>query len=355
MHRRGFLAGMTAGAFAAGLGAARAQETLRGLATNGRVVFGTAVDEGLLADPRYAELVKSNCDVVVPRNALKWKVIHPREGQFRFDGPDRIAQFAEENGLGMRGHTLVWHSAPGWVTSMTNANKLKVQMARHIRTTVSRYVGRIQSWDVVNEPFEYDTADMRNSVFLDLLGEEYIDRAFIEAREQDANAQLIINETHLCKKGEIYSAKREAMLGLLDRLISRKVPIDGVGLQGHFRPGLDELDVEATAIFSQALKDRGLSVLITEMDATCRFVSRIPGFSDADYASLFNEFITAAGSAGNLTSVTMWGLTTYGMEPTEEPEPNASCEYRIKLFDRDSFEPLPTFDAVRTALKGLAG
>src|SRR5690606_21987125 len=164
-----------------------------------------------------------------------------------------------------------------------------------------RYAGRIGSWDVVNEPLEYDDPALRDSAFLRALGEDYIALAFKSARRAAPAAQLVLNETHLCKAGDNYAARRTLMLDLVGRLQDRNVPIDAIGIQGHFRPGFDTLDHDGFGAFCRALKQRGLAVLITELDASCKFLNRIEGFSDEDYAPLFRDLIDVAAAEGELT------------------------------------------------------
>ncbi|MDB5560730.1 MAG: glycoside hydrolase family 10, partial [Hyphomicrobiales bacterium] len=189
--------------------------------------------------------------------------------------------------------------------------------------------------------------------FFDQLGEQNIDVAFHAARAADPKAQLVLNETHLSEAGDVYDAKRKAVLALIDRLQTRKVPFDAVGIQGHIRPGLDKIDAKAFGTFCSDLKTRGLAVLLTELDASCRFIKRVPGFKDSDYGTTFSDQISIAEANGKLTSVVVWGLSPFGLKPNEAGS-NAACRYRINLFDND-LQPLPSFDAVRVALQGSSG
>jgi endo-1,4-beta-xylanase len=205
---------------------------------------------------------------------------------------------------------------------------------------------------VVNEALEYDDPKLRASPFLNVIGGRYIDIAFEEARKADPKAQLVLNETHLCKAGENYAARRNLMLEVIDGLQERNVPLDAIGIQGHFRPGFDELDVDGFGSFCRELKARGLAVLITELDASCRFETRIPDFTEEAYAEPFRDLISVAGAEGNLTAVILWGLTARGMKPNEPEGPNKDCKVRINLYD-DKDQPLPTRAAVESALQAL--
>jgi endo-1,4-beta-xylanase len=356
LRRRDFLIGAATAATLAALprsAAASADESLAGLAKTRNIRFGSAIDPSLLDDPAYAKLILDQCDTIVPRNSLKWNATEASPGVFKFGEADVAVQFAEQHGLAVRGTTLVWYRAPRWVSRLRDASVLSDAIVRHITTVMTRYAGKVVSWDVINEPFEYDSPALRKSVFLDKLGEQYMDLAFRTARAADPKCQLVLNETHLYEMGDVYTAKRAAVLALVDRLLSRGVPIDAIGVQGHFRPGLDKFDAEAFGAFCSALKSRGLAVQLTELDSSCRFVGRIPGFALADYAPWFSDLVSTAAANGKLTEVITWGLTPYGLKPNEEKGPNPACKYRINLFDGD-LRPLPTFDALRNTLRGIA-
>ncbi|MDR3471996.1 MAG: endo-1,4-beta-xylanase [Devosia sp.] len=358
LNRRRLLAGMLA-ASVPGLApqrivAAPPTISLRVLADASRLRFGSAIDPALFDDPRYVELVTAQCNTIVPRNSLKWSSTERHPGQFNFGEPDRVMAFAAQHQLGVRGHTLVWHNAPDWVKRLSSPADVTDAVTRHVTTLMTRYAGRIGSWDVVNEPFEYDSAELRKSVFLEQLGEPYMDLAFNTARAADPKAELVLNETHVFKQGDAYAAKRQAVLALVDRLQSRHVPIDAVGVQGHYRPGLDKLDHVGFAGFCRDLKSRGLAILLTELDASCRFLDRLPGFALADYGPPFKDLISIAAANGRLSAVMVWGLSPYGLKPNEVKGPNKACTYRINLFD-DQLAPLPTFDAVESALSAIRG
>jgi len=326
--------------------------SLRKLADSKHLTFGSAIDPSLLKKPDFAALVVEQCNTVVPRNSLKWSSTEKRPGDFEFGEADAAVAFAAQHQIGVRGHTLVWHNVPDWVKKLDGAQAVTDAVVRHISTLMGRYKGRIASWDVVNEPFEYDAAKLRQSVFMKQLGEAYIDLSFKTAKSIDPAAQLVLNETHLYKQGDVYAAKRKEVLALVDRLQSRGVPIDAVGVQGHVRPGLDVVDKDGFASFCSELKARKLAILLTELDGSCKFSHRLPGFTDAGYAPPLAELISIAAGSGKLGAVIFWGLSPYGLQPNESGH-DATCRYRINLFD-DALQPLPTFDAVQSTLAGLS-
>lgn len=355
-RRREVLAGLLASAAAVtmfpGLATAdAAPDGLRSLADAKGLRIGSAIDPSLLGDAAYRALVLAQCNTILPRNGLKWNTVERSPGVFDFGEADKTVAFAQQNKLGMRGHTLVWYRTPDWVTKLNAPAAVTEAVTRHVTTVMSRYAGKISSWDVVNEPFEYDSPEIRKSVFLNQLGEQYIDLAFHTAHAADPACELVLNETHLYEAGDVYDAKRKAVLALLDRLQSRNVPINALGVQGHVRPGHDKIDADAFAAFCRELKSRGLAVLLTELDASCRYIKRVPGFTAADYGKPLAQLISAAEANGKLSAVIFWGLSPHGLKPNE-PGSNPECRYLVNLFD-DDLQPLPTFDAVSAALNAF--
>src|SRR5262245_46214768 len=78
--------------------------------------IGTALMSHHLADRPLRALVAREFDSLTPENEMKWDALEPRPGAFAFEAADRLVNFAGENGIRMRGHTLVWHQQhPCWV------------------------------------------------------------------------------------------------------------------------------------------------------------------------------------------------------------------------------------------------
>jgi endo-1,4-beta-xylanase len=310
------------------------QDMIAPLAKRKGVFFGSAIDPGDLGHNDLKALYIDHCTSLTPRNAMKWTATEKRRAKFDFTDADKIVDFAKVNNMRVHGHTLVWHNVPGNVKSITKPQELEMVMRRHIQTQVRHFAGKVQAWDVVNEPFEYDNEVMRASIFHNLLGEEYISSALRIARLADANAELLINETHLEKQGEHYDKKRAAFLALVDSQLKKGVPLDGIGIQGHFRPGFDALDVPSFGKFCSELKQRNLSVHITELDASCKFVARDKKFSPEDYGTVFEQLILSAAENSQLKTVTVWGLAERYAQ-TVPSETTNSCNKRINLYDQN--------------------
>ncbi len=149
-----------------------------------------------------------------------------------------------------------------------DAETIKQRLKQHIATTVGRYKGQLQSWDVVNEAINdggdaetSKTEHLRNSKWLQSLGPQFLTLAFKYAREADPNAVLYYNDYNI-ESGP----KHASSLVLLKRLLADGAPVDGVGIQGHWRSGrVPFADIEQAIVEYAAL---GLKVSITELDVT---------------------------------------------------------------------------------------
>jgi endo-1,4-beta-xylanase len=229
--------------------------------------IGVAVSPQALTGPE-AELILKHFNSVTPENAMKMGPIHPEENRFNWEPADQIANFAQANGLRMRGHTLCWHNqTPGWLFKDDNGNEvmkevLLKRLKDHITQVVTRYKGKIYAWDVVNEVIDDDNSKyMRESLWYKICGEEFIARAFEYAHEADPDAILFYNDYNTESPG-----KRERIYKMVKQLKDAKVPIHGVGLQGHwsiYEPNEKELRASI-----EKFSSLGLAVQITELDVS---------------------------------------------------------------------------------------
>jgi len=343
-------------------------------------------------------LTKEQFNQISPENDLKWAMIHPREGADGYDfGPaDAYVAFGLKNHMYIVGHTLVWHGqTPGWVFAgtaspdaaanapaaaparpangaETNADEgwfghgidnsgpratreeLLRRMRNHIRTVVGRYKGKIKVWDVVNEAIADGGPNiLRKSPWLQIIGPDFIAKAFEYAHEADPDAILRYNDYGLENP-----EKRKKLITLIKDLQAQKVPVMAIGTQTHVSvssPTFEEEDRELTE-----LETLGLPIHITELDvnsaqggqrnngadiANNAETTRGGLVDDANqrlanqYAALFKAFIKHKNS---VKVVTLWGVND-GLSWRADGKP--------LLFDSND-QPKPAFDAVIQAARG---
>jgi endo-1,4-beta-xylanase len=207
------------------------------------------------------ELIKREFSSITPENIMKAEVIHPGKGKYDFTLADKYVAFGKKNKLHIVGHALVWHSQlTSYANAITNADSLRAFMQEHITTVAGRYKGKIDSWDVVNEALE-DDGSLRKSIFLNLLGENYLKEAFDLAAAADPTAELYYNDYNIEQP-----VKRAATVALIKKLQAYGTKIDGVGIQGHWSlMGASIEEIEASILEFHAL---GLKVAFTELDFT---------------------------------------------------------------------------------------
>lgn len=244
------------------LKAAFKADFLIGAALNNDQVEGKA--------PQAFAVVEKHFNSITPENLLKWERVHPQPEEYNFEPADKFVEFGEKNGMIMVGHTLVWHSqTPRWVFAddqgePLDRDALLERMREHIHTVVGRYKGRIHAWDVVNEAIEVEGGDdttgkWRESRWRQIIGPDYIEKAFQFAHEADPDAELYYNDYDEWKSG-----KREYLFELVNNLKSKGIRIDGIGLQGHW--GLNYPTATEIDLMFRDLSKLGVKLMITELD-----------------------------------------------------------------------------------------
>lgn len=274
-----------------------------------------------------SEILAKHFNLVVAENDTKMGNMYPAPDTFDFSSADKFIQMAKKNGQDIRWHTLVWHNqAPEWIFKDEAGNKvskevLEQRLKNYIFTIGNRYGKDICSVDVVNECISDKTFDLRNgserSQWFDILGPEYIDKAFFWAKEAFPEASLVINDYNL----EMIPGKRQGMFNLLKGMKERGVPVDTVGLQMHINIEYPPVSmIEETIELYGSL---GLKVIVTEMEISvyddhkdgkeqfqerCEFTPELMEKQARRYAEIFECFKKEA-QAGILKDVVLWGIT----------------------------------------------
>lgn len=232
------------------------KDFLVGVSLSGRNVRGAAEQD----------LIRKEFNSVTCENAMKPGSLHPSPDVWKWEEADRIANFCRENGIKMRGHCLVWHNQfADWMfyDEMGNFVDKEVFYARlkdYIQTVMNRYKDVIYCWDVVNEAMsDRGENPYRESKLYQLCGDEFIAKAFLFARETDPNAILFYNDYNECDP-----RKSRNIYNMVLKMRANGVPIDGIGMQGHyniFNPSVEELEA-ALALYAQLVEH----IHVTELD-----------------------------------------------------------------------------------------
>ena len=252
------------------------------------------------------EFSKLTCE-----NDMKMAYLQPARGVFTFDEADKHVQFAEDNGMDVHGHALVWHNQnPAWLTDGTydwTQESLLDVMKDHINETVThykeKYPGTVTVWDVVNEAFNDGDGSLRQSVWQQNIGtgSDYIKEAFLAANLADPDATLIINDYSV----EDINTKSTAMYNLAVSLLSENVPIHGVGFQCHLTDGSSLSTLRQNMQRFDAL---GLEVYLTEVDVRISDNGNTNNLFTAQ-ADVYRNAMEACLENSNCMAFQTWGIT----------------------------------------------
>lgn len=312
--------------------------------------IGVAIDAGPLGEATYRTVAAREFNYVTAANEMKWDALQPQPGQFNYGRADQIVQFAEQNGMSVKGHTLLWfRQLPNWVQQLDGAANVRAAMLDHIQTVVSRFRGSVVAWDVVNEAWNDDGQSMRDVIFQRALGDGYVDEAFRAARAADPDAKLYYNDFGT----EGLSPKSDAVYEMLQGMIARGVPIDGVGLQMH------TLNINGAPTISdlianiERLAALGLEVVISELDiSTCSSGGSVAERLEAQRLRAYN-LVAACVARPACTEITFWGVTDRYSWLDTNPD-ISQCENGQApmglLFDQN-YQPKPAYSAVLSAFR----
>lgn len=220
---------------------------------------GVAVVPDLLfGNEKYNQVVKNQFNSITPEYVMKPSYIHPSENVFYWKDADQLVDYCQIQNKSLHGHTLIWHKQlPFWMENYTG--DWHAMFKNHITTIVGRYKGRVKAWDVVNEAFE-DDGSLRNTIWKQKIGENYIALAFQYAHQADPQALLFYNDYSLETKAD----KMKAVLKMASDFKATGVPIHGIGLQMHV-----SYDYPTNRLIESTLNcfcETGLKIHVSELD-----------------------------------------------------------------------------------------
>ena len=321
-----------------------AEKGLRFLANENNILFGTSVAYNpLLMDRKYKDTVVNEFNTITIENSMKFSYIHPEIETYDFKKSDEIVQFALNNNLKIRGHTLVWHKQlPNWITKEKySEDELKRILRGHIQTIVSHYKGKFYALDVVNEAFNED-GSLRENIWLKGIGPEYLELAFKWAHDADPDVPLFYNDYG----NEVENDKSNAIYNMFKKLREKGVPITGIGFQMH--TSIEHtLDYKAIEKNINRFNKLGLEVQITELDVKIPEAQKSKEESYFKQAEIYSKMLKMCLGINGCTAFTIWGVTD---KYTWLEKDNTN--YKPLLFD-ENYRKKPSYKAIFNELKDL--
>jgi endo-1,4-beta-xylanase len=285
----------------------------------------------------HAPLIKAHFKSMTTENEMKWDATEQTENTFSYTAADTLVSFAMQNGMKIRGHTLVWHSQnPSWVFStasggMPTADVLLGRMRNHITKVMQHFAGKVYAWDVVNEAILPDGSyrdgnqpSGQNSLWYQIIGPTYVAEAFKAAHAADPNAKLFYNDFY-----DYIPAKQQGIYNLVKGLLAQGIQVDGIGMQCHLNiaPSTDPTNqgyYQDVSHLEDAIKlysSLGVAVQVTELDMSL-YIPGITYTSDMFYtpatftdalknqqADRYYQFFQLFRNYRNvITGVTFWGI-----------------------------------------------
>ena len=331
-------------------------------------LIGTAMNKQQIEekDTEADAIIRQQFNAVTPENIMKAEIIEPKWNTYNFELSDKLVSFAASNNIKINAHNLIWHSQlPPFMRHMENADSVKQYFEHHIMTVASRYDGKVYSWDVVNEALNED-GTLRNSIFLQKLGPDYIVDAFRLTEKASPHSKLYYNDYNIEQP-----KKRVGAIALIKKIQAAGVRIDGVGIQGHWRyDNVPMADIEESIKEFSAL---GIEVMFTELDLSVlrnpwdNNTADVSAISKSDstmnpfrnnlpdsvaekqaraYANLFKLFLKYKK---DVTRITFWGVND-GQSWLNNFPIRGRTNYPL-LFDR-KFKAKPAFFSVIATAKG---
>lgn len=321
--------------------------------------IGMAVSPTILSKPVYSELIKAQCNSITAENDMKPEAIldyttsvsdldkYQDAPAMKFGHLSVELNFARDNGMTVRGHTLVWHSqTPEWLFykdydksgELADRDLMLRRMENYIKGmmewTNENYPGLISAWDVVNEAAD-DAGGMRKSLWYQTIGEDYIEKAFEFARKYaPEGTKLFYNDYN-----SYQTQKQNDIISFL-KPVAEAGNIDGVGMQSHIGT---YLGVNQYVIALQKYVDElGVEIHITELDIGADSSDNWEEKQGAYYSRFMKKIVELRRSGVPITSLTLWGISdSLSWKASDRP-----------LVFRDDLSRKPAFDSMISAVSG---
>jgi endo-1,4-beta-xylanase len=333
----------------AGIAVTQAEQSadgLQALAARTRPDFkiGAAVALGPLAsDADYARELVGNFGALTPENAMKPQFLSPQRAVYTFEEADAILAIAESKGMAVHGHTIAFTEAmPRWMQKLPTGSELERRASAealldYVTTVVTHFKGRLDSLDVVNEPFDVDQGtSFQQNIWYRVFGPGYPAVVSQAVYDADPDVKQFINENG----ADVPGHRQDALLKLALDTNALGGHIYGVGLQAHvYDLKTDAISADDLTETLNLFEDAGLHVRISENDVT----------DDQGTEAQAEQYATVLATC--LRSRACVSYTTWGVDDRYNRWIDAAGRLQQGhdyLFNDG--QPTPAYDAMRRAL-----
>ena len=323
-------------------------EGLQALAARARPGFliGAAVALGpLVSDADYANDVIGEFGALTPENAMKPQALAPRRGEYTFEEADALLDLAASKGMTVHGHTIAFSEAmPRWMQALPTSSEEDrlasgAVLLDYVTTVVTHFRGRLDSLDVVNEPFDVEQGTgLQENVWLRVFGPTYPLVVSQAVHDADPDVRQFINENG----ADVPGPRQDALLQLAVDTNEQGGHIDGVGLQSHvYQLDTDVISADDLTTTLDSFEEAGLDVRISENDVT-------DGAGEDVQAEQYATVLATCLRSDACVSYTTWGVDDrYDWFVDDDGDLQQG---RDLLFSDG--EPTPAYDSVRRVLAG---
>ena len=248
----------------------------------------------------YDVILKNEFSSISAEYEMKMDQISTASGVYNWTVADKIVAYGNANSINVHGHALVWHNAvPQWLKDFSGTDaEFAAEVKKYITDVVTHYAGKVKSWDVVNEAVD-DSGAMRNTIFLQRMGPNYVKDCFQWAR----NAAIAAGDASLLLFYNDYATSTNTA--------KQDKVVDGVGFQMH-NTYLSPTKAQIQTDLNKAVA-KGLKIHVSELDIQVNQFNDISAFTNerrlaqkAKYKEMVQ--IYNALPAANKYALTIWGM-----------------------------------------------
>ncbi|XP_019089277.1 PREDICTED: uncharacterized protein LOC104729865 [Camelina sativa] len=231
--------------------------------TKSSFLLGCGINFRILQSQGYREWFASRFKITSFTNEMKWYATEKARGQENYTLADSMLKFAKDNGILVRGHTVLWDNPkmqPSWVKSIKDPKDVMNVTLNRINSVMKRYKGKLTGWDVVNENVHWD-------YFEKMLGENASSRFYNLAYKIDPDVRLFVNEYNTIENPKEFTATPIKVKKEMEKILAypgNKNIKGAIGAQGHFGPTQPNLAYMRSAL--DTLGSLGLPIWLTELD-----------------------------------------------------------------------------------------